>query len=119
MALYIVLPTVLLALIIVIIFLVRKNRATDKKSSEEENNRGTENQQNNDQSVKESDLYTELDLHREPDNTYMSLVHYENPDEGRVPTRVFGKNVNCINESVITEPQISSITGHDYEIPKT
>ena len=38
------------------------------------NNTETENQGNNDQTMSESDEYTELDRNREPDNFYMSLV---------------------------------------------
>ena len=44
---------------------------------------------------------------REPENFYMSLVHYNNLDEGSVPPFVTGKNVNYISESVITAPHMT------------
>ena len=49
------------------------------------NNTETENQGNNDQTMSESDEYTELDRNREPDNFYMSLVNHKNLDEGSLP----------------------------------
>jgi hypothetical protein len=111
--LYIFLPItiVLLAIIIVIITIL----VGIKKR--EENNTETENQHYNDQSITEfeSDGYTELDQNREPENTYMSLVHYENPDDGpQGRSFVVDSNVNYVNEEVIWELQTTS---HDYEIP--
>ena len=71
---------ILLALIIIIILLIRKNKiAARKTSSREENDKETKNRENNDQNVTESGVYTELGDNRGPDNTYMSLVHHENP----------------------------------------
>ena len=101
---------ILLALIIVIILLIRKNNvAAKKKSSEEENDEKTENQENNDQAKTENGVYTELDDNREPDNNYMSLVHYENPDVSSAA-------------SCVTEPRRSSYVipppNHEYETPK-
>ena len=111
---------ILLALIIVIILFVRKNRADSQKKSSEEGNRETENQENNDQSVTvRSDVYTELGQIREPDSTYMSLVHFENIGDNIGPSIVIGENHDYINEAVITEPQIFSPTSQDYVIPAT
>ena len=75
------LPMILLALIIIIILLIRKNNIAARKTfSREENDKETGNRENNDlQNVTESGVYTELENNREPDNTYMSLVHHENP----------------------------------------
>jgi hypothetical protein len=111
---------ILLALTIVIILFVRKNRADSQKKSSEEGNRETENQENNDQSVTvRSDVYTELGQIREPDSTYMSLVHFENIGDNIGPSIVIGENHDYINEAVITEPQIFSPTSQDYVIPAT
>ena len=122
MALYIFLPVIFFALIIIIILLLRKSKvAIQKKSSEVENNGETENQEGNDQSITvRGDVYTELDQNREPDDTYMSLVHYENSNEGFVRSFVIDtSNVDYINEPVITTPEILSSTVQDYEIPDT
>mgnify|MGYP002804077563 CR=1 FL=1 len=109
MALYIFLPMILLALIIVIILLIRKNNIAAKKtSSGEENDGKTVNQENNDQAKTESGVYTELDDNRKPDNTYMPLVHYENPD--------VSSGASCA-----TAPRRSSYVipppSHEYEMP--
>ncbi len=104
MALYIFLPIILLALIIVIILLLCKKRSSDeKKSPSEENNREPENQQNDIQTLTESEIYTELNYNREPDNTYMSLSLYENVDENSGSSSVIGNDI--INEQDITATQ--------------
>ena len=122
MALYIFLPMIFVALIIIIILLLRKSKvAIQKISSEVENNGETENQEDNDQSITvRSDVYAELNQNREPDDTYMSLVHYENSNERFVPSFVIDtSNVDYINEPVITTPEVFSNTSQDYVIPDT
>ena len=104
MALYIFLPMILLALIIVIILLLRKKRpSNEKKSTREENNRESESQKHNYQTSTESEIYTELNYNREPDNTYMSLSLYENVDENSGSSSVIGNDI--INEQDITATQ--------------
>ena len=45
-----------------------------------------------------------MDQNRQPDNSCISLVHYNNLDKGSVPSFPTGKNVNYINEPVVTAP---------------
>ena len=92
-----------------------------KKSSEVENNGETESEERNTHSITvRSDVYTELDQNREPDDTYMSLVHYENSNDGFVPSFVIdSSNVDYINEPVITTLVKLSSTSQDYVIPDT
>ena len=89
MALFIFLPMILLALIIIIILLIRQNKvaAKEKSTSGQENDREMKNQDNNDQTTTESGVYTELNANRMPAyNTYMSLVHHENPCSYVIPS---------------------------------
>ena len=105
LALYIFLPMILLGLIIVLILLVCKSRRSGKKEpSRQENERETESQQNHNQVFTDSDGYTELHHNREPENTYISLNHYENPDENSDGPYVIANVFNNVNGQVITAP---------------
>ena len=124
LALYIFLPMILLALIIVIILLVRKRKTpSEKESSRQDNERETaENeetsQQNNNQVFTENDGYTELHHNREPENTYISLNLYENPDDNSDGPYVIANVFNNMNGQVITAPTASPTRqGFPYVIP--
>ena len=124
MALYIFLPMILLALIIIIILLIRKNKiAAKKKSLREENHSEPKNQDDTDQNVTESGVYTELDDNREPEKTYMSLVHYENlydnPDASNM-TGSYDNNVTTPLEIVATKDfsYVIPSRSREYELPE-
>ena len=70
------------------------HRAADKESSGKENDKDTESQHNDNPTITEADAYTELDQNREPGDSYMSLVLYENPDECGDSSIVTGENGN-------------------------
>ena len=124
MALFIFLPMILLALIIIIILLIRKNKVAAKKiSSREENDKETKNQDNNGQNVAESDVYTGLDDNREPDDTYMSLVHHEIGCDKSGASNMTGSYSNHVTTPVafVATKSFSYVippSNHEYDMPE-